>query len=57
MILLCPFACWRYVRCTRARFACGIRPAMAAVQLFGILPLIKPTNQMASSIFGFLDWV
>ena len=56
MFLLYPFA-WGYERCIRARFACGHRPAMAAVQLFGILPPIRPTDQMASSIFGFLDWV
>ena len=28
-----------------------------AVQLVGILPPVKPNNQMASNIFGFLDWI
>ena len=39
---------------TIARFACGQCPAMAAVHLFGILPLMKPTNQM-SSLFAGLE--
>ena len=39
-----------------AGFPCGHRPAMAAVHLFSILPLIKPTNQMASRLFGFPNW-
>ena len=38
---------------TTAGFACGHRLAMAAVHLLGILPPIKPTNQMVSRLFGF----
>ena len=36
---------------SQAKLACGKHTAMAAVYLFGILPLIKPTNQMARRIF------
>ena len=38
---------------TTARFACGHRPTMAAVHLLGILPPIRPTNQMVSRLFVF----
>ena len=36
-----------------AEFACGDSLAIAAVPLFCILPLIKPTNQMVKRLFGF----
>ena len=38
---------------TRAEFAFGYPTAIAAAQLYGILPQIRPTNQMASRLFRF----
>ena len=42
-----------FISLQRTGLGCGYHLAMAAVKLYGILPPIRPTNQIVSGIFRF----